>query len=142
MKSMPRGEEQDMKALTLFGSAGLGAGLMYLFDPDKGRRRRALLRDQANRATHGFDASLRTGLSDARHRLQGLAAESAGLFAGDLPSDDVLAERARSKIGRAVSHPAAIGVSVKNRRVTLRGPVLASEVEELLCAASSVRGVV
>lgn len=29
---------------------GLGAAAMYLFDPEQGRRRRALMRDQASKA--------------------------------------------------------------------------------------------
>ena len=33
--------------LLLLGGIGLGAGLMYIFDPDRGRRRRATARDAA-----------------------------------------------------------------------------------------------
>lgn len=36
------------------GAAGLGAGLMYLSDPDRGKRRRALVRDQAARSVRRF----------------------------------------------------------------------------------------
>jgi len=35
------------KALFLVGGLGLGAGLMYMLDPDKGARRRQLARTQA-----------------------------------------------------------------------------------------------
>ena len=34
----------------LIGGAELGAGVMYLLDPDRGKRRRALVRDQAVRS--------------------------------------------------------------------------------------------
>lgn len=33
---------------------GLGAGAMYLLDPEQGRRRRALVRDQIVRARRGI----------------------------------------------------------------------------------------
>jgi hypothetical protein len=35
------------RGLALMSAAGAGAGLMYLFDPDRGKRRRALLRNKA-----------------------------------------------------------------------------------------------
>ncbi|MGH7572321.1 MAG: SRPBCC family protein, partial [Gemmatimonadota bacterium] len=56
-------------------------------------------------------------------------------------ADDVLAERVRSKMGRHVSHPGAIEVTARWGRVTLRGPILAHELEDLLSAVASVRGV-
>jgi len=34
------------RAIAMIKGLGLGAWLMYLFDPDLGHRRRALLRDQ------------------------------------------------------------------------------------------------
>src|SRR4030095_3894924 len=46
-----------------------------------------------------------------------------------------------SKIGRVVSHPAAIEVASQDGCVVLSGPVLASEVDPLLSAAQSVQGV-
>ena len=34
---------------------GAGAGFMYFFDPDRGKRRRALVRDQMNAVTHSLE---------------------------------------------------------------------------------------
>jgi hypothetical protein len=38
--------ESDTSILALLGAAGIGAALMYFLDPDSGRRRRALVKDQ------------------------------------------------------------------------------------------------
>jgi osmotically-inducible protein OsmY len=47
----------------------------------------------------------------------------------------------RSKIGRVVSHPGAIEIAADQGSVTLRGPILAGEVDGLLSCVSSVKGV-
>ena len=38
--------ESDTSILAIVGAMGIGAVLMYLLDPDSGRRRRALVKDQ------------------------------------------------------------------------------------------------
>ena len=38
--------ESDTSILAIIGAAGIGAALMYFLDPDSGRRRRALVKDQ------------------------------------------------------------------------------------------------
>jgi len=43
------------KAITWLYGAGIGAGLMYVFDPERGRRRRALARDQIVRTWRSTD---------------------------------------------------------------------------------------
>ena len=58
--------------------AAFGAAIMYLVDPDGGRRRRALIRDQMVHAGHeigdlGEDARGRA--QDIRNRAQGAAHE-------------------------------------------------------------------
>lgn len=131
-----------MNRLTLLGGLGLGAGLMYVLDPDLGRRRRALLRDQAtrlgNKACEVADAASR----DLSHRAAGLMARLKTFFTGEGEvSDHQLVERVRSTMGRVVSHPSSIEVSAEEGTVTLRGPVLAHEVDNLLCCVSSVSGV-
>ncbi len=54
---------------------------------------------------------------------------------------DTLAERVRARVGRYVSNPETIVVESQGGRVSLRGPVLRTELEDLITAVSSVRGV-
>ena len=121
--------------------AGLGAGLMYLYDPVMGKRRRALARDKFVRARHEIDDALDVTTRDVTNRTRGLWSEIMACFSSDGASDEVLAERVRSQLGGAVSHPSSIQVTAKQGRVTLSGPVLAHEVPPLLKRVSQVRGV-
>ncbi|HEX7052032.1 MAG TPA: SRPBCC family protein [Longimicrobiales bacterium] len=123
------------------GGAMLGAGLMYLLDPRQGRRRRAQMRDRMVHALHEVNDAADTTARDLRNRSVGAAAEVKSRLHGERVTDEVLEARVRSAIGRAVTHPGAIEVSADDGFVTLRGPVLAREVDDLLSAAESVRGV-
>jgi uncharacterized membrane protein len=127
----------------IFGAGlGLGAGLAYVFDWERGRRRRALLRDgMVHTATLARYAVGKT-LRDVSHRLTGVASQMTRAFTREAVSDAVLAERVRAKLGHVVSHPHAIGVMAREGRVTLTGPILASEVQRLLARVSAMRGVV
>jgi hypothetical protein len=122
-------------------AASIGAGLSYFFDPVAGNRRRALARDQinhlCNKAGDAADATWR----DLQNRAYGVFAELTGVFRADMADDDVLVERVRSKMGRYVSHPAAIEVSAQSGTICLSGPILTHEVDDLFCAVRSVRGV-
>jgi uncharacterized membrane protein len=125
----------------LFTGVVVGAGAMYLLDPDRGARRRSLLRDQGIHASHKVRDELAGVARDARNRSAGIAAELRSHFQYDQVSDEILAERVRSTIGRAVSHPGAIEVNVFEGRVTLGGHVLADELPQLVGQAGRVRGV-
>jgi uncharacterized membrane protein len=127
--------------LLFLGGIGLGAGLMYIFDPDRGRRRRATARDAAHHIVNAFDDALGKTSRDMSNRAQGFVAELNSILRCEEADDDVVAERIRSKLGRAVSHPHAIHVSVNQGRVTLSGQILAREVDQLLNRVWSVRGV-
>src|SRR5947208_1575869 len=70
------------RAFTLLAGAGLGAGMMYLFDPDRGRRRRALSRDAAVRMGHQAEDAATVVAKDMRNRIQGLAAGDLSVLAG------------------------------------------------------------
>ncbi|HYC33464.1 MAG TPA: SRPBCC family protein [Gemmatimonadales bacterium] len=119
----------------------IGVGLAYLLDPDRGARRRALLRDQTTRAGHRLAQGLDATARDLRNRAGGTAAEVRSRFRHDDADDTVLHERIRSAIGRVVSHPGAVLVDVQDGRVTLRGHVLEEEAAALRRTVRSVRGV-
>jgi uncharacterized membrane protein len=129
------------RELPLLAGAGLGAGLMYLVDPDRGARRRALVRDKSVHALHRIGDVIEKGSRDLGFRIRGLVAETRSLRHGEPAADELLTPRVRSKMGRAVSHPHAIGVAVANGQVTLTGPILAREVPGLLGAVAAVPGV-
>ena len=144
-RSIPRpkgGCHRTMNKGLAFGAGlGLGTGLMFLLDPDRGKRRRALLRDKcvwaARKTGEGFGVTAR----DLRNRSQGLMSEVQSRFSSARVDDSVLVDRVRSKLGRVVSHPRAIDVSVQNGRATLSGPILTSEVPKLLAVTSRLNGV-
>jgi BON domain-containing protein len=129
------------KGLAMLGTLGLGAGLMYLLDRDRGRRRRAMMRDKAIHALSESRRSMKITARDFRNRVRGLSAGARTLINQTLVSDEVLVERVRSKMGRVVSHPHSISVSAYDGRVTLSGPILTNEVNKLIVCASSIPGV-
>lgn len=99
------------EALIAAGGIALGAGLMSIFDPSVGRRRRARLRRALRR------------------------------IGGRRLADEAIGARVRSVLARSVSHPRAITVDVKQGRVVLGGQVIAREVDGLLRRVRKVRGV-
>jgi uncharacterized membrane protein len=119
----------------------MGASAMFLLDPDRGARRRALLRDRGVHAGHKLGDGLAATARDARNRTRGTAAALRARFRTDEPGEDVLHDRVRSAIGRVVSHPGAIAVVVTGDRITLTGHVLADEVDRLVQTVAQVRGV-
>src|SRR5437773_2679440 len=121
--------------------AAIGAGIMYLVDPDGGRRRRALLRDQLVSAGHKTTDAVGATSRDVTNRARGVVAELRGRLRREHVGDDVLRERVRARIGSVVGHAGAIETHVSDGRVTLRGPVLREEVERLLRRVRGVRGV-
>jgi hypothetical protein len=120
---------------------GLGAAMMYYLDPDRGRSRRARARDRVIHVLNEIDHEIEVTSRDLANRTQGLVARSTSLLAHDGAPEAVIAARVRSKLGRVVSHPHAIEVTVRGHHVTLSGPVLAHEVPGLISAVKSVRGV-
>jgi BON domain-containing protein len=121
---------------------GLGAGFIYFFDPVSGGRRRKMVADQVFSAAKQLDGAVsRTG-RDTAHRLHGAIHEAGRRFRHEGPVDDrVLEERVRARLGRHTSHLSAIEVSAAGGVVTLRGPILLSELDRVLRAADRVPGV-
>ena len=101
---------------------GVGAGLMYLWDPQNGERRRyALSRWWQNMSEPGFESQWRPGRP---------AVESWRLV-----------EQVGTAMLNRVRHPSLIAVTANNGVVTLAGPILRHEEDRLLTAVFNVPGV-
>jgi hypothetical protein len=134
---MPHGREAFLTGLGL----GVGAGMMFLLDPQGGGRRRALLRDQLARSAHKGADAVDATRRDVANRAAGAAARVRGMLDRGAVDDRVLADRVRSQLGHTVSHPRALVVAIDGGRVTLSGPILQEEVADLLSAVRRVPGV-
>src|SRR4051794_33595276 len=101
------------RAMGLLGGAALGALTMYYFDPQSGRRRRAVCEDWfASLGHETADAAAVVG-RDLTHRARGLAAEARHLVIKDHADDRIITDRVRAALGRVVSHPRAIEVTAR-----------------------------
>lgn len=129
------------KALTWLGGMGLGAGLMCLFDPAAGDRRRAVLRERVlgklglGGAEAGNDGAPAGSLVN---ELTGLVRE------GRLQSrvqDLLTVLLLRARLLSASTHPGLIEVRIQDGRVVLSGAVLHRELEDVVSTVVSTPGV-
>ena len=129
------------RSFSWLGPFALGAAAMYLLDPDRGGRRRALVRDKAIWAARKTrDGAAAVGC-DLQNRAIGAVSELRSGFANDTASDAVIDARVRAELGRVSSHPGSISTVSTNGCVTLSGPILGSEYNQVLRAIGAVRGV-
>lgn len=127
---------------SLVSGASLGAGLMFILDPDRGKRRRALTRDQAVRWSRKTREFAGVASRDVQNRAKGMGAAVSSWVRPQPPvSDRVLAERVRAKLGQFSRHPSAIDVHVTDGGVTISGPVLEDEVDGICQAIARITGV-
>lgn len=120
---------------------GIGAALMYLLDPERGKRRRALMRDKLVHAGRATAQKAGVATRDAANHLQGVIARTRSLVTSERVADSVIAERVRARIGHLVPHAGSIDVTVRDGRVTLAGEEFAGDVDALLSEVARVRGV-
>jgi uncharacterized membrane protein len=129
------------RIFSVIATAAAASVLTYLFDPERGKRRRAVLRDKAYSKLHDArDTTLRVK-DDLYNRGTGMLADVRSRLRHENLPDAVIRERVRSRIGRLVSYPHAIDVNIDNGVIELRGPVLKREVGRLLIAVHAVPGV-
>ena len=129
------------KALAFLGGVGVGALAMYFLDPTSGNRRRAVTRDRVLKAGRDTGEAIEGRAKDLANRAKGLAARTRARFETDTPSDDVLAQRVRTALGRVISHPRTINISAKAGVVTLSGTVSEEETKGLSATVRGVQGV-
>ncbi|MBI4510241.1 MAG: BON domain-containing protein [Deltaproteobacteria bacterium] len=122
-------------------SLGVGAGLMYFLDPDRGKRRRSSARGRIERSLHDLRDNVDAGIRDLRHRAIGTVAKARAVVSPERVPDKVLAERVRSAIGRDLSHPKWVEVTAQDGVVRLHGQALADEIARVVQCAEDVRGV-
>jgi uncharacterized membrane protein len=129
-------------AKAAMGGFVAGIAAMYFADPNRGRRRRVIVRDKVNAGLRDVVREFDKAGRDLRNRSQGVASAVLSLTCKAEADGLLIEERVRSGIGRAVSHPHAICVTVeRGGRVVLEGPVLEHEVEYLLRRVRSTAGV-
>lgn len=121
------------RPLGTLGAMAAGALAMYYLDPELGARRRALL---AELVRSGLPAERRAQRRDRLARRTYHRVTHA-----DPQSDADLRDRIQTRLGRLVSHPGAIDVSVDNGVVRLGGRVLAKERDGLLEQVQQMPGV-
>lgn len=64
------------KLFTLMFGMAAGAGVMYFLDPERGRTRRAMVRDQASGTLHDAEDTLSGKAEHLRNKAQGYVAEA------------------------------------------------------------------
>jgi hyperosmotically inducible periplasmic protein len=120
--------------------ASVGGALMYVLDPDRGRRRRAMLRDRGT-------SMLRQGLAQAgqtaaqyKNRLKGVAAEARHVLDRGTPDDALLVARVRSALGHLIGEPGKVQVTASEGVVTLRGIVQQQEMTSCIDGIAAIHG--
>jgi hypothetical protein len=116
---------------------------MYLFDPDRGRSRRAQLGQKLIRAGHVTQREAGKQIRNAGHHLIGRMHELRSSLRDRFSNidDDILLDRVRAQIGRDVRHLGMLDLRIENGCVVAEGPVLRGETEKLRRKLLKVRGV-
>lgn len=136
-----------MKFRTLFTlslGAGLGAGAVYLLDPEQGSKRRQETRDLALQKAREYDLDKKA--SYYAGQAKGAVAQTTGAVgstSGEVPNDATLRLKVESEALGSVDVPnGAVNVDAADGVVTLRGQLANDRlIEELVAATQQVDGV-
>src|SRR5262249_7721376 len=120
-------EVESMRIIYVLVAGALGAVAMYLSDPDRGRARRAALRDQMRHTTHSTERWLRHSGADVLNRALGQLAEFRSVLSREQASDEVVVARVHSQLGHVLRHAHRVTVTADAGWVQLRGHVLPNE---------------
>jgi len=134
-------ESGTSQGLAAIGILALGVGAMYFLDPNDGARRRSVFRDKFLSAFGRMATSLERQGRNIWNRANGMIHDTRSSFSNEQVDDNTLTQRVRSTMGRYVDNVSGIDVQCMQGRVTLRGPVMASQLNRLLKGIRGVRGV-
>lgn len=126
--------------LRLLTSIGLGAALMYLFDPERGKARRAEIGDRVKAKAQSAERSAEKLAKDLRNRASGVKAKMNKTE--NAADDDILIARIRSELGHVIDHADRVDVQASMGHVTLTGELPEADIEEAVRCAESVDGVI
>src|SRR2546430_14268417 len=88
-------------------AAGVGAALMFLLDPSRGVRRRAIVRDKIARAARKTRDAAGVTRRDLANRMTGADAQARSRAADEPADGRAVCERLRAGLGPVPSHPPA-----------------------------------
>lgn len=127
----------------LIAGAALGATVMYFWDPNRGKTRRAGLQQKGSHAVRQAGQELTKRAEDLLNRAKGLVAEvEAALECRQKAADDdLIAERVRSHLGHVTEHAGGIETEVVGGVVALRGTVSPEKKRVVVDEVLSVPGV-
>jgi len=128
---------------SMLAGAALGAAVMYLCDPHRGKARRAELQQKAASAAQQGGHQVAKRAEDLLNRAKGAIAKADAAFErGEEPvDDDILAERVRSHMGHITAHASDIDTEVVNGVVALRGTVSPHKRRPLIDEILAIPGV-
>ena len=126
---------------SMLGGILLGAAAAYFFDPERGRRRRVMLKDKAVHFSNVKRNALQVMVKDFSNRSRGMLHEAKSLVRHEPIDDATLEARIRSHLGRCCTHPGPIHVSVEDGHVILDGDILANEIQPVVRAIKAMPGV-
>jgi uncharacterized membrane protein len=136
-----RSADRERRATRLVAASAAVSAAIYLFDPDKGRRRRGLIRDRVIHLARVMPHGIAVAGRDLSNRLRGVGAGARRIVRPKPADDAVLEARVRSELGRVVRRPKAIRAEAHDGSIVLSGRVLRAEVDRLRATVRSVEGV-
>jgi gas vesicle protein len=98
-RRIPEETSSGFSGLFVLGALGLGATLMYLLDPDSGRRRRELLRDKYVNTRIALQDATEAAVQAAAQRTSRAIKRTQQLIASDVKTGESAVEREDSGTG-------------------------------------------
>ena len=142
----PRGFGTGAVVSSTVGCLAAGAGLMYFFDPQRGRTRRTWVIDKTSHCVRRTGNTVRATARDWAHRVRGMAHET-GLIgpehaAQDRVDSEQLIQRIRSEMGHFSDQPGNVQfMADATGAVMVTGNIARDELDRLLMLLHRIPGV-